>query len=44
MGNWKDRILYGGDGIQFIYDLFDKTHNISKLLNHQGYVILAPKE
>lgn len=44
MGNWKDRKLYGGEGIQFIYDLFDKTHNIGKLMNHQGYVILAPKE
>jgi hypothetical protein len=42
-GNWPDRHLYGGDGIQFIYDLFDKTHNISKLMNHQGYILLIPK-
>jgi hypothetical protein len=43
-GNWKDRKLYGGNGIQFIYDLFNETHEIVKLMNHQGYIILIPKE
>jgi len=44
MGNWKDRHLYGGDGIQFIYDAFEETHDITKLNNHQGYIVLTPKE
>jgi hypothetical protein len=44
MGNWSDRHLYGGDGIQFIYDAFSETHEITKLNNHQGYIILIPKE
>jgi hypothetical protein len=43
VGNWKDRQLYGGDGIDFIYDKFNNTHQITKLLNHQGYIILTPR-
>ena len=43
-GNWEDRKLYGGDGIQFIYDSFNKTHEIKKIYNHQGYILLIPKE
>jgi hypothetical protein len=43
MGNWKDRHLYGGDGIQFIYDAFSDTHDIIKLNNHQGYIVITPK-
>jgi hypothetical protein len=42
-GNWKDRELYGGDGIEFIYDAFADTHIITKMLNHQGYLVLIPK-
>jgi len=42
-GNWPDRHLYGGDNINFIYDLFNKTHNIVKDFNDQGYIILTPK-
>jgi hypothetical protein len=43
-GNWNQRHLYGGNGIQFIYDAFAETHEITKLNNHQGYVVLVPKE
>lgn len=43
-GNWSLRNQYGGNGIQFIYDAFQDTHDVIKLNNHQGYVILTPKE
>jgi len=42
-GNWKDRVHYGGDGIQFIHDAFSDTHEITKLFNHEGYIVLIPK-
>lgn len=42
-GNWADRHLYGGDGVDFIYKLFEETHNITKLYAQQGYVIMEPK-
>ena len=42
-GNWTDRNLYGGNGIQFIYDAFEDSHTITKLNNDEGYVILTPK-
>ena len=43
-GNWRDRVHYGGNGIQFIHDAFSDTHNITKLYNHEGYVIVIPKD
>lgn len=43
-GNWKDRELYGGNNIDFVYKYFSDTHIITKLMNHQGYLILVPKE
>ncbi len=42
-GNWSDRKTIGLNGINFIYELFDKTHNIEKNYKHQGYVVLKPK-
>ena len=42
-GNWKDRVDYGGSGIQFIYDAFENSHDITKLNNGEGYVVLQPK-
>ena len=39
-----DLNLYGGNGIQFIYDAFQDTHDVIKLNNHQGYIVLTPKE
>lgn len=42
-GNWADRHLYGGDGIDFIYELLGSTHNITKLYSQQGYIIAEPK-
>ena len=42
-GNWKDRVDYGGSGIQFIYDAFENSHDIKKLNNGEGYVVLQPK-
>jgi hypothetical protein len=43
-GNWSERRLYGGDGIEFIYDLFDSTHEITKDYSDQGYIIITPKK
>lgn len=41
-GIWRDRKRIGGDGIKFIYDLFDKTHKISRDYRNEGYIILKP--
>jgi hypothetical protein len=41
-GNWKDRTRLGGDGIDFIYNNFESTHNITKDYSDQGYIILTP--
>lgn len=42
-GNWCDRKKMGGNGIKFIYEMFEKTHNIVKDYRDQGYIILTPK-
>jgi len=42
-GNWNQRSLLGGDGIEFIYDAFNGTHIIEKNYKDQGYIILKPK-
>lgn len=41
-GNWRSRRELGGDGIQFIYDLFSDTHTIGRDYRDQGYVTLKP--
>ena len=43
-GNWDKRSTLGGNGIKFIFDLFDKTHNIERDFRDQGYIILTPKD
>lgn len=43
-GNWSDRHKYGGDGIEFIYNLFGNTHEITKDFNDQGYIVITPKK
>ena len=42
-GNWSDRGKYGGNGIEFIYELFGETHDIRKDFQSQGYIIIEPK-
>lgn len=42
-GNWKDRFHLGGNGINFIFNLFSDIYNIEKDFRDQGYVILTPK-
>lgn len=42
-GNWGDRTKIGGNGIQFVYDMFEKTHTIEKDFRDQGYLIIKPK-
>ena len=41
-GNWDERTKYGGDGIGFIEDMFEKTHYVGRSYNAQGSVILFP--
>jgi hypothetical protein len=41
-GNWEHRILAGGDGIDFVYELFEDTHTIIKSYVCQGFIILFP--
>ena len=43
-GNWPSRKLLGGEGIGFIFELFEDTHNIQRDFRDQGYVIITPKE
>jgi len=43
-GIWPDRHIYGRDGIDFIYNMFDRTHTIKKLYNDEGYIIMLPKD
>jgi len=43
-GNWNERSTLGADGIDFIYELFDKTHDISKDFRDQGYIVITPKK
>jgi hypothetical protein len=43
-GNWVDRKRIGGEGIEFIYNLFEKSHDISKDYRDQGYILLFPKK
>ena len=31
-------------GVKFIYDLFEKTHEILRCYKHEGYLILLPKK
>lgn len=42
-GNWPLRKEAGGDGIDFIYNIFSETHNIDKDLRYQGFLIITPK-
>lgn len=41
-GVTRDSIANGKDS-SFIYDLFENTHNIRKLTQDQGYIVLTPK-
>ena len=41
-GSWLDRKKYGGDGIQFVDDLFEETHYVVRSYNKQGFIILFP--
>jgi hypothetical protein len=43
LGNWDKRKELGGEGIDFIINKYESTHNIHKNFNHQGYLFLLPK-
>jgi hypothetical protein len=42
-GNWPLRQQAGGDGISFIYEIFEHTHNVDRDLRYQGFLIITPK-
>lgn len=42
-GNWPLKSQVGGDGIDFIFELFQNTHNIKRDLRYQGFLIITPK-
>lgn len=42
-GNWNKRKELGGNGLDFIIEKYESTHNIHKDYNHQGYLFLIPK-
>lgn len=42
-GIWPERHLLGGNGIEFIHNIFNETHSITKDYREQGYLILEPK-
>jgi hypothetical protein len=37
------RDLIGGDGIEFVYELFEQTHTIHESYFDEGYIFLFPK-
>lgn len=39
----RQQLLHGKDA-SFIYNAFKETHNIKKFYQHQGYVVMIPKE
>jgi hypothetical protein len=41
-GNWRDRDTLGGDGIDFIHELYADSHEIRRDYAHEGYIILTP--
>jgi hypothetical protein len=42
-GNWPLRAQAGGNGIDFVHEIFNGSHNIEKDLRHQGFLIITPK-
>lgn len=42
-GNWNLRHILGGNDINFIFELFDNTHNINRDYRDEGYLIITPK-
>jgi len=41
-GSWADRKKYGGEGIDFVDELFEETHYVVRSYNKQGFIILFP--
>jgi hypothetical protein len=44
VGNWHLRTQAGGDGVDFVYEMFSDTHHIFKSYAKQGFLILLPKK
>ncbi len=42
-GNWLDVINCGYNNIDFIFKNLDKTHNIKRMYENEGYLICLPK-
>lgn len=43
-GNWDGAIAAGVGGTVFIYKLLEKTHDIFKYMDDEGYLVCTPKE
>jgi tRNA splicing endonuclease len=43
-GVWVERELLGGEGIDFIFEIFSTTHQIYRDYRDQGYIIVTPKK
>lgn len=43
VGNWHLRDAAGGDGVDFVYEMFSDTHHIFKTYVKQGFIIMLPK-
>jgi len=42
-GNWEDRNKLGGNGIDFLYNILEKSHDIIFKYEDQGYIVCTPK-
>ena len=40
--NYTKENVVGNNNIDFIYEMFEKTHTIEKSMNKQGFLIIEP--
>ena len=43
VGNWPLRERCGGNGVEFLHDIFSRTHLIIKTYSGTGYIMMIPK-
>lgn len=42
-GEWSKVIKSGHGGIEFVFDLLEKTHDIQRIYDDEGYILCTPK-
>ena len=42
-GEWTKVIESGHGGIDFVFELLEKTHNIERIYDDEGYILCTPK-